>query len=41
MEINGWKLYWHPAFEEQFGKLVNAVETIKKDRPAELKSNSK
>ncbi len=41
MEANGWKLYWHPAFGEQFNKLVHAVETIKRDRPSEFRTNSR
>ena len=41
MKVNGWTLYWHPAFKEQFDKALSAVQTIKDNRPHELNTNDR
>jgi toxin YhaV len=41
MKVNGWTLYWHPAFKEQFDKTLSAVQAIKDNRPRELSSNDR
>jgi len=41
MKVNGWKLYWHPAFKEQFDKALEAVEAIKANRPQDLPTSDK
>lgn len=41
MKVNGWTLYWYPAFKEQFDKALSAVEGIKLDQPDELNTNDR
>ena len=41
MKVNGWTLYWHPAFKEQFDKLLSAVQAIKDNRLHELNTNDR
>ena len=41
MNANGWTLYWHPAFREQFVKLLSAVQAIKSNRPDELSTSDR
>ena len=41
MKVNGWKLYWHPAFKEQFDNTLLAVEAIKTKRPQDLKTSDR
>ena len=41
MKVNGWTLYWHPAFKEQFEKSLAAVEAIKSARPEDLKTSDR
>jgi len=33
IERNGWQLYQHRAFQEEFTKLLNQVETLQKSQP--------
>lgn len=41
MKVNGWTLYWHPDFKEQFNKVLDAVEAIKANRPQDLPTSDK
>jgi len=39
MNVNGWTLYWHPAFQEKFENLLAIVQDIQANRPQDLEEN--
>jgi toxin YhaV len=39
MEINGWRLYQHPLFEQEFGKLLAEAERIQAQKPDDYQSH--
>ena len=41
MKVNGWTLYWHPTFRDQFAKTLAPVEAIKTNRPQDLPTSDK
>ena len=37
MEVNGWRLYVHPLFQDQLTRLTDQVETLAKKNPSTYK----